>query len=289
MTPQHVALDSRRHRQVHRARRAVLLPPALGRTQCRLRAPRLHHRRLCRGRWALWPRPEGLLVEGPTEGLRAPGPPSSPCPFAPPCGGIGRRRGPCPEASGCSAGSPGQARARAPQQAPCPGNPHLPRGPPGPLRPWHLFPSVVGKQPPPPADQAPPGASSWACGSGSGLPGLRAQCFLSFQPVAAGSGIPQIKCFLNGVKIPHVVRLKVRCEAAPGGSGLRAQPRTHPCRLRSVLFAHVHLQNLPRPALSADAPLCRHAGEGYGSFLWTTTPGHFRGWGGGGPGPGVCR
>lgn len=95
---------------------------------------------------------------------------------------------------------------------------------------------MVGKQPPPPADQAPPGASSWACGSGSGLPGLRAQCFLSFQPVAAGSGIPQIKCFLNGVKIPHVVRLKVRCKAAPGGSGLRAQPRTHPCRLRGVFY-----------------------------------------------------
>ncbi|XP_058891353.1 H(+)/Cl(-) exchange transporter 7 isoform X2 [Acipenser ruthenus] len=29
-----------------------------------------------------------------------------------------------------------------------------------------------------------------------------------FEPVAAGSGIPQIKCYLNGVKIPHVVRLK---------------------------------------------------------------------------------
>ncbi|MEE6497607.1 hypothetical protein FKM82_002785 [Ascaphus truei] len=28
------------------------------------------------------------------------------------------------------------------------------------------------------------------------------------EPIAAGSGIPQIKCFLNGVKIPHVVRLK---------------------------------------------------------------------------------
>ncbi|KAK2180123.1 hypothetical protein NP493_458g02020 [Ridgeia piscesae] len=27
------------------------------------------------------------------------------------------------------------------------------------------------------------------------------------EPVAAGSGIPQIKCFLNGVMIPHVVRL----------------------------------------------------------------------------------
>ena len=32
--------------------------------------------------------------------------------------------------------------------------------------------------------------------------------FFLLQPVAAGSGIPQIKCFLNGVKIPHVVRLK---------------------------------------------------------------------------------
>lgn len=27
-------------------------------------------------------------------------------------------------------------------------------------------------------------------------------------PVASGSGIPQIKCFLNGVKIPQVIRLK---------------------------------------------------------------------------------
>lgn len=41
---------------------------------------------------------------------------------------------------------------------------------------------------------------------------------LLLQPVAAGSGIPQIKCYLNGVKIPHVVRLKVRGEggAWPG-------------------------------------------------------------------------
>lgn len=28
------------------------------------------------------------------------------------------------------------------------------------------------------------------------------------QPVAAGSGIPQIKCYLNGVIVPHVVRIK---------------------------------------------------------------------------------
>ena len=32
---------------------------------------------------------------------------------------------------------------------------------------------------------------------------------LHTQPVAAGSGIPEIKCYLNGVKVPHVVRLKV--------------------------------------------------------------------------------
>uniref|UniRef100_A0A665WPP9 Chloride channel protein n=1 Tax=Echeneis naucrates TaxID=173247 RepID=A0A665WPP9_ECHNA len=29
-----------------------------------------------------------------------------------------------------------------------------------------------------------------------------------FEPIAAGSGIPQIKCYLNGIKIPRVVRLK---------------------------------------------------------------------------------
>lgn len=28
------------------------------------------------------------------------------------------------------------------------------------------------------------------------------------QPVAAGSGIPEIKCYLNGVKVPGVVRLR---------------------------------------------------------------------------------
>lgn len=37
---------------------------------------------------------------------------------------------------------------------------------------------------------------------------LTASLFMCFQPVAAGSGIPQIKCYLNGVKVPHVVRLK---------------------------------------------------------------------------------
>lgn len=28
------------------------------------------------------------------------------------------------------------------------------------------------------------------------------------QPIALGSGIPQVKCYLNGVKIPRLVRIK---------------------------------------------------------------------------------
>lgn len=28
------------------------------------------------------------------------------------------------------------------------------------------------------------------------------------EPIAAGSGIPQVKCYLNGVKVPRIVRLK---------------------------------------------------------------------------------
>lgn len=40
--------------------------------------------------------------------------------------------------------------------------------------------------------------------------------YLNFQPVAAGSGIPQIKCFLNGVKIPGVVSLKTLVAKAIG-------------------------------------------------------------------------
>ncbi|KAK2556531.1 H(+)/Cl(-) exchange transporter 6 [Acropora cervicornis] len=37
---------------------------------------------------------------------------------------------------------------------------------------------------------------------------LVAGILCAVEPVAAGSGIPEIKCYLNGVKVPHVVRLK---------------------------------------------------------------------------------
>ncbi|CAF1162359.1 unnamed protein product [Didymodactylos carnosus] len=37
---------------------------------------------------------------------------------------------------------------------------------------------------------------------------LVAALLIIWEPAARGSGIPQVKCYLNGVKIPHVVRLK---------------------------------------------------------------------------------
>ena len=32
--------------------------------------------------------------------------------------------------------------------------------------------------------------------------------FVYIEPLAAGSGIPEVKCFLNGLNIPRVVRVK---------------------------------------------------------------------------------
>ncbi|CAH1773141.1 unnamed protein product [Owenia fusiformis] len=45
---------------------------------------------------------------------------------------------------------------------------------------------------------------------------LIASVLTSIEPVAAGSGIPEIKCYLNGVKVPNVVRLKTLVSKAVG-------------------------------------------------------------------------
>lgn len=69
-----------------------------------------------------------------------------------------------------------------------------------------------------------------------------------FQPVAAGSGIPQIKCFLNGVKIPHVVRLKVRVQWPwVRGGALAGQGGTSSLLVQEQLSCLPGFQNWPRP------------------------------------------
>ncbi|KAF5271224.1 hypothetical protein FQA39_LY08231 [Lamprigera yunnana] len=55
------------------------------------------------------------------------------------------------------------------------------------------------------------------------------------EPVAAGSGIPQVKCYLNGVKVPQVVRIKtlivksvgVVCSVVGGLAGGKEGPMIH--------------------------------------------------------------
>jgi chloride channel 7 len=59
------------------------------------------------------------------------------------------------------------------------------------------------------------------------LVGIAAFLVVYFAPASAGSGIPQIKCFLNGIQIPGVVRLKTLISKAVGvscavGGGLAA-------------------------------------------------------------------
>eukprot|EP01119_Soliformovum_irregulare_P023075 TRINITY_DN7_c2_g1_i2.p1 TRINITY_DN7_c2_g1~~TRINITY_DN7_c2_g1_i2.p1 ORF type:complete len:691 (-),score=162.65 TRINITY_DN7_c2_g1_i2:323-2395(-) len=43
-----------------------------------------------------------------------------------------------------------------------------------------------------------------------------ASLFVAFEPVAAGSGIPEIKCYLNGIKIPRVTRMVTLIAKATG-------------------------------------------------------------------------
>ena len=54
----------------------------------------------------------------------------------------------------------------------------------------------------------------WSCLINFGFCTLAALC-VYISPQAAGSGIPQVKCYLNGVKIPHLMRIKTLiCKAS---------------------------------------------------------------------------
>ncbi|XP_017797738.1 PREDICTED: H(+)/Cl(-) exchange transporter 7 [Habropoda laboriosa] len=68
------------------------------------------------------------------------------------------------------------------------------------------------------------------------LPVLIGAILVSYvEPVAAGSGIPQVKCYLNGIKVPRVVRIKtlavkiigVICTVVGGLAGGKEGPMIH--------------------------------------------------------------
>ncbi|XP_017885005.1 H(+)/Cl(-) exchange transporter 7 [Ceratina calcarata] len=68
------------------------------------------------------------------------------------------------------------------------------------------------------------------------LPVLVGAVLVSYvEPVAAGSGIPQVKCYLNGIKVPRVVRIKtltvkiigVICTVVGGLAGGKEGPMIH--------------------------------------------------------------
>lgn len=61
----------------------------------------------------------------------------------------------------------------------------------------------------------------------------------ALQPVAAGSGIPEIKCYLNGVKIPGIVRLRTfLCKTTGVLFGVAGGKRAH--NLCSFSHTYIH-------------------------------------------------
>lgn len=111
---------------------------------------------------------------------------------------------------------------------------------------WQAAPSPLGRP-------SPTRCVLWAQGSGSGLPGLRAQCL----PAGRWQRDPPDQVLPQRVKIPSRGQgSRWRCKAAPWGLGPRAQPRTHPADLEECLYL---LTSPPGPAwdpaLPADVPV----------------------------------
>ena len=70
--------------------------------------------------------------------------------------------------------------------------------------------------------------------------------------MAAGSGIPQIKCFLNGIKVPRVVRIKTLfCKfvgvilSVAGGLAIGKVSHRHGL-LNAVVFGLIVVPDVPR-------------------------------------------
>lgn len=77
------------------------------------------------------------------------------------------------------------------------------------------------------------------------LPVLIGAILVSYvEPVAAGSGIPQVKCYLNGIKVPRVVRIKtlavktigVICTVVGGLAGGKVGIVYYHCSLNYLLL-----------------------------------------------------
>lgn len=82
--------------------------------------------------------------------------------------------------------------------------------------------------------------------------------------MAAGSGIPEIKCYLNGVKVPGIVRLRtLLCKvfgvlfAVAGGKGDLLAPTLQESGAR-LTGSIVHVNETPAegPALSSVCSFC---------------------------------
>uniref|UniRef100_A0A8C6VRZ2 Chloride channel protein n=1 Tax=Naja naja TaxID=35670 RepID=A0A8C6VRZ2_NAJNA len=83
------------------------------------------------------------------------------------------------------------------------------------------------------------------------------------EPVAAGSGIPQIKCYLNGVKIPHVVRLKVRslgCLSGPSALCFQEGPMIHSGAVIAAGVSQGRSTSLKRDFRVSSAPRTTRSG-----------------------------
>ena len=112
---------------------------------------------------------------------------------------------------------------------------------------------------------------SWSCLINFGFCTLAALC-VYISPQAAGSGIPQVKCYLNGVKIPQLMRFKTLiCKASGvvfsvlGGLAVGKEgPMIHSGAIIAAGISQV--QKYVNPYSYYNDLICVYQGT---SFAWT--------------------